>query len=52
MFKMSAVNVDTGRQTTPPLIDDDGVHGSQQTGPVRTTRRSDARAARRRPHNK
>ena len=24
-------------------------HGSQQTGPVRTTRRSDARAARRRP---
>ena len=26
--------------------------GSQQTGPVRTTRRSDAHAARRRPHNK
>jgi len=26
--------------------------GSQQTGPVRTTRRSEARAARRRPHNK
>jgi len=24
-------------------------HGSQQTGPVRTSRRSDARAARRRP---
>jgi len=27
-------------------------HGSQQTGPVRTTRISDARAARRRPRNK
>ena len=26
--------------------------GSQQTGPVRTTRRSDARTARRRPRNK
>jgi len=26
--------------------------GSQQTGPVRTTRRSDARAASRHPHNK
>jgi len=26
--------------------------GSQQTGPVRTTRRLDARAARRRPRNK
>jgi len=26
--------------------------GSQQSGPVRTTRRSDARAARRRPRNK
>ena len=26
--------------------------GSQQTGPVRTTRRSDARAAARRPRNK
>ena len=28
-----------------------GWHGSQQTGPVRTTRRSDARAAGRRPRN-
>ena len=27
-------------------------HGSQQTGSVRTTRRSDAHAARRRPRNK
>ena len=27
-------------------------HGSQQTGPIRTTRRSDARAAGRRRHNK
>jgi len=27
-------------------------HGSQQTGSVRTTQRSDVRAARRRPRNK
>ena len=50
MFKMSAFSVDTGRQT------DDASsrlwRGSQQTGPVRTTRRADARAAGRRPRNK
>jgi len=51
MFKMSAFSVDTGRQTTPPLVDGVG-HNSQQTGPVRTTRRADARAAGRRPRNK
>ena len=31
MFKISALSVDTGRETTPPLVD--GVH-SQQTGPA------------------
>ena len=33
MFKMSAFSVDTGRQTTPPLVDG-VVHISQQTGPA------------------
>jgi len=46
MFKMSAFSVDTGRQTTPSLVE---WRGSQQTGPVHTTRRSDTRAVRRRP---
>ena len=40
--QMSAFSVDISRQTRR-------WRGSQQTGPVRTTRRSDARAARRRP---
>ena len=46
MFKMSAVNVDTHDASTHRW------RGSQLTGPVRTTRRSDARTARRRPRNK
>jgi len=44
-----------GRQRRHRPTDDVSTHqwrGSQQTGPVRTTRRSDARAAGRRPRNK
>ena len=46
-------NVRRQRRHTP--TDDASIHrwrGSQETGPVRTTRRSDARAACRRPRNK
>ena len=32
MFKMSAFSVDTGRQTTPPLVE--GVVHNRQTGPA------------------
>ena len=43
------------RQRRHRPTDDASTHpwrGSKQTGPVRTTRRSDARAARRHPRNK
>jgi len=51
MFKMSAFSVDTGRQTTPPLVDG-VVHNRLVQFAVAPHGDQDARAAGRRPRNK
>ena len=52
MFKMSAFSVDTAYHRPTDDASTRRWRGSQQTSPVRTTWRSDARAAGRHPRNK